>query len=227
MDSDLATRLEKDAVDQMFVRLIQAEAEPLNGNEAIARDLAGAHLFEEAFCCNDPIYEAQIRRLQTSAPTKVMDGTVGAYLYGCFINSPAVEVACTPDCVYGISNPNLPPCELSSYQKRAQKLTRLNLKATEDANIFIQTGEYLTPEDHAQLFLDGVRVITIFHQIQSSIDYSLGQSMVVMPTHLSDATNSESVTTTSNTDPTSDQAWWWWGLVVLILVIFMIIAVMY
>jgi hypothetical protein len=210
---------------QIFERLLQAHTQPQKGNDIIVQDLGDVRTFDDQFSRANPLYQAQIEWLRTNTPLSIEADTVGAYLFGCFATSNVVEVACTPECVSGISNPNLPPCELVAYHKRDHKLIRLNNKTTEDANIFIQTGQYLTSEDHAQLFLDGVRVITIFHQQDATINYKLGKSMVVVPTNVSTLTEAEPISTPTTT--TETQEWWWWALVAVILVFFIIIAVIF
>jgi hypothetical protein len=73
--------------------------------------------------------------------------------------------------------------------------------------------------------LDGVRVITLFHQQDATINYKLGKSMVVVPTNVSTLTEAEPISTPTTT--TETQEWWWWALVAVILVFFIIIAVIF
>jgi len=222
MSSDIATQLEEDATKRMYERLIAAHDKSETYNDSIIKDIEGSRMFQNVFCCNDPIYQNQINTIIASKPDTVIDDTVGAYLYGCFQPELAVEVACTPACSNGLKNPNLKPCDIASYEKKGE-LIKLNSIVSEDANVFIANGNSLTNDDRRILRDQGVKVATIYTQDGNTINYVLGESIDVTqdpPTQqqqpVQDPTSSES---------TTSWAWFWaWIIIIIVIIIIIIIA---
>jgi hypothetical protein len=172
-------------------------------------------MFQNAFCCADPVYKEQIATIVATVPDVVTDDTVGAYLYGCFQPELAVEIACTPACANGLKNPDLTPCEIASYEKKGQ-LTKLNTVISEDANVFIATGNVITTDDLKTLRDQGIKVITTYNQDNNTINYILGESI-----------------TTTQPDPTQSQptnssttSWaWLWIIIAIVIIIILIIII--
>ncbi|CAH6418169.1 Hypothetical protein HVR_LOCUS44 [uncultured virus] len=221
----LSTELEHDAIKQMYQRLIVAHDKPIDFDDTIKRDIEGSRTFQEAFCCTDPIYKEQIEIIKAGNPNTAIDGTVGSYLYGCFQPELAVEIGCTPACadgINGLKNPDLANCEIASYEKSSYgsnkgKLIKLNKITSEDANLFMGSGESLTSNDKALLVQDGVKVITIYNQDENTINYVLGESIdVTQP----DSPNADQPPPSSSS---TTNGWvWFLGIVVIIVIILLL-----
>ena len=216
--SEVATQLEHDATKQMYERLIAAQDKPVDFDDTIKRDLEGSRTFQEAFCCTDPVYTDQIAIVVASKPDVVKSDTVGEYLYGCFQPELAVEIACTPACADGLKNPDLSPCEIASYEKKHGKLTKINNVNSEDANVFIASGESLTNEDKINLQQQGVKVITTYNQDGDTINYILGESLDISQPVTSDPPPNDS----TQSGGTSGWAWVW-GVIILIIIIILLV----
>jgi len=218
MSTEVSTQLEQDAIKRMYERLIAARDKSKPFDDSITKDIEGSRMFQEAFCCTDPIYKEQVATIAATTPNIVIDDTVGSYLYGCFQPELTVEISCTPACANGIKNPNLTPCEIASYEKKGQ-LNKLNNVVSEDANIFIATGNTLTQEDLKSLFSQGVKVITIYKQDGNTINYILGESLNITQ---EDPTDSPPAYESTNG---TGWVWMWIAIAIALLIIIMIILI--
>jgi len=207
----------QEAIKEMYQRLIAARDKPIDADESIIKDIATSRKFQEDYCCSDPFYKEQIEIIKGTLPDTVTNGTVGSYLYGCLQPELAVEIGCTPACSMGLKNPDLAACDIVSYEKKDGNLQKLNNLNTEDANVFITGNEQITYEDRQQLRNDGVKVITIFKQDGSSINYVLGESINLEAPENTYPPPSEGTTTT--------YGWGWvWFILAIILIIILVIA---
>lgn len=187
---DVSTELEHDATKKMFERLILDKDKSINHNDTIKRDIEGAKTFQEVFCCSDPLYKKQIEQIQKVKNKKVKNGTVAAFLHGCFESESSVEVSCTPACATGLRNPELKPCGIPSYEKKNGKLHKLNNIKGDEANVFLAHNEELTMKDKEKLHEQGIRTITVYDQLEDSIKYELNQSYATVQNNVvSDTTN--------------------------------------
>lgn len=214
MSSEVATQLEQDATKRMYERLIAARDKPKDADETVIKDLEGSRMFQDAFCCADPIYQQQIATILASKPENVTANTVGSYLYGCFQPELAVEVACTPECATGLKNPELGKCDIASYEKKG-KLTKVNSVVSEEANVFLDKGETLTAEDKKVLREQGIKVATTYNRDGTSINYVLGESF-----NVSDPAQDVPQTTNDNSSSSTNTAWAWvWIIIAIVLII--------
>ena len=223
MSSEVVTQLEQEATKRMYERLIAAKDKSKTFDENIKRDLEGSHMFQDAFCCSDPIYTEQINIIKASVPDVVKADTIGEHLYGCFQPELAVEIACTPACADGgLKNPDLSPCEIASYQKTKdglKKLTDASGEFQQEANVFINTGAKITSADRQQLRNDGIKIITTYDRDHDTINYVLGESIDITQDE------PESVQDQTNTSSTSTANWVW--ILWIVLIILAIIAIIY
>lgn len=220
MSTQVVTQLEQDAVKRMYERLIASKDQSKTANESIIRDLEGSQMFQDAFCCNDPTYKEQIMLIRTTVPNNVRDDTVGEHLYGCFQSELAIEIACTPACADGgLINPDLTPCDLASYEKKGGILKKLNDISTDEAHVFIATGNELTLEDRNELRRQGIKIITIYDQDDDTINYILGETI--------DITQSEPIPppNPSQEQQTNTTSWAWILLIIAIIIVVIIAAV--
>lgn len=219
MSSEVITQLEHEATKRMYERLIAAKDKSKTFDENIKRDLEGSHMFQDAFCCADPIYTEQINIIKETLPDVVDADTVGEHLYGCFQPELSIEIACTPACADGgLKNPDLSPCEIASYRKTQNGLKKLTDGSGEfkhEANVFIDLGAKITSADRLQLRNDNIKIITTYHQDHGHINHILGENI--------DITQDEPVNQTSSTSSSSDWLWIIW----IILIILVIIAIIY
>lgn len=211
MSSEVSTELEQDATKRMFERLMAAKDKSKDNDEIVIKDLEGARMFQDAFCCSDPIYQDQIKIILPNEPDNIGANTVASYLYGCFQDESTVEIACTPECSTGLKNPNLAPCDIASYQK-SDKLIKVNSVVSEDADVFISQGSSLTKDDMAILRSQGIKVITTYNQNGNTITYTLGQSLTVEQDPAAPTQTSDNSTTTSS-------GWVWVWIIIAILLI--------
>ena len=222
MSTQVVTQLEQDAIKRMYDRLIAAKDQSKAANESVIADLKGSQMFQDAFCCNDPIYKDQIALIKSTLPDIVYDDTIGEHLYGCFQPELAVDIACTPACSDGgLINPDLAPCDLASYEKKGDTLKKLNNISTNEANVFITTGSELTLSDRNDLRAQGVKIITIYDQDDNTINYILGETLdITQPeqTLPSAPPSSESTTTITTTN------WAWILLIIGIIIVIMVAA---
>ncbi len=223
MSSEIITQLEQDATKNMYDRLIASRDKNIKNLEnfnSVNLDLQGSRMFQEAFCCDDPLYKEQIQIIKSTIPNIVKDDTVGKYLYGCFLPESVVEISCTPSCIDGgLKNPELSSCDIASYEKRGI-LKKLNEIHSDEAYVFIATGNELTVVDRKELYRQGIKIITVYQQEGTNINYVPGQTMNVM--------GSENVTITNTvTETTNTSNWVWaWVLLATLLIIIIVIALM-
>lgn len=214
MSLDVATHLEHNATKNMYERLIK-ERDKSRKHNAIIKDIEGSYMFQDAFCCVDPIYKQQIEFINENMPDKITEDTVGSYLHGCFQAGTPTEIACTPACLSGLKNPDLPSCEIASYGKVLNgELNKLNDVTSDDAYVFMSNGQVLTEGDMVILWEHGVKIITLYHQNGDSINYSIGESFNVA--NLSQGQITQETTTTNS--------WTWlWILFAIFIVILLVI----
>jgi len=208
----MAEEIDKAAIREMYQRLIATRDKPIDADDVIKKDIENSRKFQDKYCCSDPFYKEEINVIKESMPDTVMSGTVGAYLYGCFQPELAVEIGCTPDCSNGLKNPDLNECDIASYEKKQGKLTKINNINTEEADVFLSNGEQITKEDRNKLRGDGVKVITVFNQDGTGINYVLGESINLDQPE-------------EPPPPPPEQTTWGWGWIWLILVILIIIVI--
>jgi hypothetical protein len=236
MSSEIITQLEQEATKRMYERLIAVHDKSKTANENIIKDLEGSRMFQEVFCCNDPIYNDQLAVIKETMPVTINSDTVGEYLYGCFQPETNVEISCTPACAdNSLKNPNLPPCDLASFEKKGI-LRRLNNIVSKDAHLFIAHNNVVTQDDIVQLYNNGVKNVITYTQDGNSINYILGEVNVIKEPSINSTStptpnsNSNSIPTQSftdsNDDDTTNSSWsWLWILVFIVLIIIIIIAV--
>ena len=94
----MSEEVDQVAIREMYQRLIAASNSTVDANDTIKNDIAKSRKFQDTFCCSNPFYIEQIAVIKASMPDNITSGTVGAYLYGCFMPELAVEIGCTPDC---------------------------------------------------------------------------------------------------------------------------------
>lgn len=206
MSSEVITKLEQEATKLMHERLIAARDKSKTADESIILDLDGSRMFQDAFCCNDPIYKEKIERVKATIPDVVHDDTVGEHLYGCMQPELAVEIACTPACADGgLINHDLEPCELASYEKKDGALKKLNNVSSDEAHVFIASNETLTLADRNELRAQGIKIITTYNQDGDTIDLTQ-----------EDPQPPPEQTTTAN---------WWIFLIIAIVIIIVIMAI--
>lgn len=221
MSSEVATQLEQDATKRMYERLIIAYDKSLDFDETIKRDLEGSRIFQEAFCCTDPVYKEQMEIIKTSKPDIINNDTVGSYLYSCFQPESAVEITCTPACINGLKNPDLVSCDVMAYEKKNGILNKLNIVITDYAYVFIATGETITASDRAILNHDGITLITIYNQDGTTINYIPGESINLESSDLAQQSDQVQSTSTPN-----NWTWAWvWILIALIILVIIIIVI--
>ena len=208
------------SIKAIHSRLIAVRDSPKNANEAVTNDLAASQAYSNTYCCADPAYQAQVGSVKATMPSVITDDTVGEHLYGCFQPELAIEIACTPACADGgLRNPNLTACDTASYEKKGE-LKKLNDLVTEDANVFIASGNTITTDDRAILRNEGVKVITVYNQDGNSINYILGESVAITPEDPAPTPNpGQSQSTTSN--------WGWVWIVVAIVLIVLLVFFMF
>jgi hypothetical protein len=220
MSLDIATQLEQEATKRMYERLILSRDKSNVYDDSIIKDIEGSRMFQNVFCCNDPVYSNQIDTIIKSKPNIVIDDTVGSYLYGCFQPELAVAVACTPACSNGLKNPNLKPCEMASYEKKGN-LVKINTVTGDEANVFIANGNSFTNDDRKILRDQSIKVATLYTQDGKSINYVLGESVDVTK----DQPVQQPVQQPESTQSTQSSAWFWsWIIIVIVIIIIMIIA---
>lgn len=221
MSSEVVTQLEQEATKRMYERLIAARDKSKTADESVIRDLEGSRMFQDAFCCTDPIYKEQIDIIKSTLPDVVHDDTVGEHLYGCMQPELAVEIACTPACAdRGLINPDLAPCELASYEKKGGVLKKINGVSSNEAHIFIasrlpQGNDELTNTDRNLLRSQGIKVITTYNQDGDTINYVLGESIDLTQPDPTPQPPPPEETTSAN---------WGWGLLVIAIVVIIIMA---
>jgi len=210
--------IDQEAIKQMYQRLISERDQSIDATESIIQDIAASRKFQDTYCCSDPFYKEQIQIIKGTLPENVINGTVGSYLYGCLQPELAVEIGCTPSCSSGLRNPDVPLCDISSYEKKNGTLSNLNTINTEDANIFITGNEQLTNQDIQQLRQNGVKIITIFTQDGNTINYILGESINL------DEPYNPSPPPPPQENPTYYGWGWIWLILVIIVIIILVVA---
>ena len=214
---------DREAIRQLYRRLIEKRDKRIDGDEDIGRDIENSRNFQENYCCSDSFYLEQIDMVKQSLPDNIISGTVGSYLYACFLPELAVEIGCTPDCIKGLKNPNLEGCNIASYEKRGGNVKKLNDVRSEEADVFIASGEKIDREDRNILRQDGVKVITLYNQDGDTINYILGESINLDQPEPPTPSPSPSPLPSP---PTTDQtAWGWVWIVIIILIITALAAV--
>ena len=208
-------------IKQVYERLIVSHDKALDHDETIKRDIETSRTFQDTFCCDNPAYIEQINVIKAQKSNIITNNTVGAYLFACFQPELAVEIACTPACAEGLKNPDIEPCELASYKKSNGKLIKVNTLISEDANIFIEGDESLNQADKTTLQKDGVKIISIYTQDGTSINYILGESINISET----PTEAPTQTPTQQETTTNNWAWVWIiAVIILIIIIALILA---
>lgn len=223
MSSEITTQLEQEATKNMYERLIAARDKNIKNLEnfnSVTLDIQGSKMFQEVFCCNDPLYKDQIQIIKDTVPNVINDDTVGKYLYGCFQTKSTVEISCTPSCNSGLKNPELSLCDLASYEKRGT-LRRVNGVNSEDAYIFIASGNELTVDDRKELYREGIKVITLYQQDGNTIDYLPGETINVLGGYQSNV-----VTITNTTLTTTNTSNWPWVWILLATILIIIIVLL-
>lgn len=214
MSSVVITQLEQEATKLMYERLIASRDKSKTADESIIRDFEGSRMFQDVFCCNDPIYKEQIERVKATLPDSVNDDTVGEHLYGCMQPELSVDIACTPACADGgLINPNLEPCKMASYEKKDGELKKINNVSSDEAHVFITSNETLALADRNELLEQGIKVITTYNQDGDTINYVLGET-IDLKQQDSKPQDPPEQTTTSN---------WAWILLIIAIVIIIII----
>lgn len=224
MSSEIVTQLEQDATKRMYQRLVAVHDKSKTANENIIKDLEGSRMFQEAFCCDDPIYNEQIETIKATMPNVINDDTVGEYLYGCFQPEVVVEIACTPSCADGgLKNPNLTPCDLASFEKKGT-LRRLNDIVSKDAHVFIASNNVITQDDIVQLYNNGVKTVITYTQDGDSINYILGEvNNIKEPNFKSDPNPTQSPTEVNDTTTTSSWGWLWLIIIVIFVILLLVV----
>ena len=209
----MSEEVDQVAIREMYQRLIAARDKPIDADDTIKNDIEASRKFQDALCCVNPFYREQTAIVKASMPDNITSGTVGAYLYGCFLPELAVEIGCTPDCANGLKNPDLDACDIASYEKKQGALRKLNDVNTEEADVFLAIDEQVTSADHQQLKQDGIKVITIFNQDGNNINYILGESI-----NLDQPENSQPAPPGETTTTTGGWGWIWFILVIIIII---------
>lgn len=200
---------------QLYERLIAARNQSKTANPSVIADLVASKSFQDTHCCSHPVYLEQITVMKATLPDVVIDDTVGEHLYGCFQPELAVEIACTPGCADGgLYNPDLTPCDLASYEKK-DEFRKLNDIVSDEAHLFIATGNEFTVDDRRVLRGQGIKVVTTYNQDGNTINYILGETINIEREQPVPTPGAPPINTTDGT--------WVWLIIVAVLVILFIV----
>lgn len=198
-------------ISQVYTRLIAAKDMPIDSPEVID-DMAASYIFQQHK--DNLIYNEQLDEIYKTCPEIVLNGTVGAHLYGCVQSENISHVACSPSCIDGLKKSNIKECDTPAYKKEKFRLIKLNEIKGETARIFVVNGQKLTTGDKTLLMNHGIKHITTYDQDNNTINYMTGETLDLSITNFD-----EPVHRSQNTGRTN-YAWAWiLGILIALIII--------
>ena len=195
-------------MDGLYASLITKHEQPLS----TVTDLSIIKKQHEKWCQD---HEPPL----SDPPEKIVPGTIGELLYGCYVSNDGCPVACTPSCLNGFSNPGLIPCNLSAYQKEGCQMRKINDLCSCEAVIFLEPDTRFNLGDKVVLRKEGVSSVHIYQRTDSTLNYTLLQEGELDNIGVSEPTHPPPPAKSSN------YSWIWIaGILVLLVIIAVILA---
>jgi hypothetical protein len=162
--------------------------------------------FEKIFCCKTFFYQEHVKKLQGNDDEIIRQGTVGAFLFSCFLNTRFPNKECSPMCLNdGLKNPSNPRCDKNVFWKRNNRLqlltTHKELKNKETL-VYLANNEKLDDSDILVFQSNEIEKIKILQQEQDYINFSEKETIIINERKIS-----------------NNKDYYWWLIIIFIILI--------